>query len=88
MLIAEFVRLGSDRVKVPALRMAGVISELIDLLAANEKYLARFDEIMIEAGKRKKEGLDVSYLPKLIAEAQADFSWMVTLARFRVGIQG
>lgn len=84
-LILELTKISCQSAKVDPARASVSISYLVDLLNAVEKYLARFDELMIGAGKMKKEGLDTTGLIPKVQELQTELHMYALLARSRVG---
>ncbi len=85
-LITDLARIGCERVNPEnPLRVAVSVGYLVDLLLAVERYLPRFDEAMIGAGKAKKEGLDTSGTVKKIQELQTELGMYATLARLKLG---
>lgn len=81
----ELLRISSESAKVDPMRAAISITYLVDLLNAVERYLNRFDEVMIGAGKAKKEGLDTTGLVEKIQDMQAELSMYATLAKSKIG---
>ncbi len=81
----ELLRISCETAKVDPVRGAVSINYLVDLLNAVEKYLYRFDEAMIGAGKAKKEGLDTTSLVARIQDLQGDLGMYATIARSKLG---
>ena len=84
-LLVELVKNSCKSARIDPLRLSVSITSLIDLLKAVENYMARFDELMIGAGKMKKEGLGTTGLVGKAQDLQTELLMYATLARSRIG---
>ena len=70
---------------IDAAKAAISFTFLVDLLKSVENYLYQFDEIMIGAGKAKKEGLNTEGLIRRVQDIQTELTMYAQLARIRLG---
>jgi len=67
-------------------KAAIAFTSMLDVLNAVEKYLVAFDEIMIGAGKAKKEGLHTTGLVSRVQDIQTELQMYAQLARMKLGV--